>query len=185
MRRSLSLLVSLVSLALISSARADQVDNPAYKSWASQKPGTSISLSTSTTANSQTVKMETKTTLSAVADDKVTVSIDSTMDMNGQKMPIPTQSRDLKKTIDTNATQSPMDITPDILAKASEESVTVPAGTFKAKVIDINFSQQGANFKGKMWFTNDVPGGIVKSEITSDGAVKSETKMELTAIDKK
>jgi molybdenum cofactor biosynthesis enzyme MoaA len=183
MRRSLASLVCLTLICL--SARADQVDNPQYKAWASLKPGSSVTMSTTTSANGQTVKMETKRTLSAVADDKVTISVDSTMDMNGQKMTVPTQTQDVKKTIDTAASQAPTDITPDALAKATEESVTVPAGTFKAKAIDMNFSQQGANFKGKTWFSNDIPGGTIKAEITSDGPVKSETKMEITAIDKK
>ncbi len=71
------------------------------------------------------------------------------------------------------------------MAKATEESVTVPAGTFKAKVIEINMTQQGMNIKGKTWYCEDVPGGVVKMEASTDGAVKSQTSGELTALDKK
>jgi hypothetical protein len=63
--------------------------------------------------------------------------------------------------------------------------VTVAAGTFTAKVVELTTDQNGGTYKSKIWFSPDVPGGIVKMEINSDGPVKMTSSSELTALDKK
>jgi hypothetical protein len=100
---------------------------------------------------------------------------------------MPAQTVEIKKMVDP-ASQTPgqAKIDPKALENATEESVTVPAGTFKAKVIEQSGSIPGGNtYKSKVWFCEEVPGGVVKMEMSTDGAMKSTMTSELKEIDKK
>jgi hypothetical protein len=77
-------------------------------------------------------------------------------------------------------------IKPEQLAQAKNETLTVAAGEFTAKRIDIDRKEKGSNIKGKSWFSPDVPGGTVKMEMTiDDGKSSSRINSELSAIERK
>ena len=190
MRRKLCLIASICCLMLVcGSVRAEQKENPEYKLWAKYKPGTSTTLATSSDTAGQTSKMETKTTLSEVADDKVVVEVVTSMEAAGQKMDMPAQKIEIKKMVDVPAAtpEAPKDQPnmPKPETKTSEESVTVGAGTFKTKLTESTTTMEGNKMMSKVWTSDEVPGSVVKMESTTDGAMKSTTKMELKAFDKK
>lgn len=173
-------------MLLCNIARADQVENPAYKAWAKFAVGSSATLTMKTEAAGQTTTVQSKQTLSSLDDAKAVIQVETSMVFNGQTINTPAQKIEIQKTVDTSAAGAGQkNIDPKALENATEESVTVPAGTFKAKVIESTFSQAGSNFKSKVWYTEDVPGGVVKMESSSDGAVKSTVSSELAAVEKK
>ena len=110
------------------------------------------------------------------------------MEAAGQKMDMPAQKMEIPKAVpaappaDPNAPK--MDA-PKADTKTSEESVTVAAGTFKTKLTESTMDVAGSKTTSKVWTSDDVPGGMVKMEATTDGAMKSTTKSELKAFDKK
>jgi hypothetical protein len=169
---------------------AGQIENPMYTQWAKFKPGTSVTLATESNTAGQTSKMETKTTLKDLTDDKLTLETAMSMDAGGQKMDMPAQTMEVKKMIDDPAAaagaagQAQANM-PKPDTKTSDESVTVAAGTFKTKLTEATMDVGGNKTVSKTWTSDEVPGGVVKMEATSDGQMKSTTKMELKAFDKK
>jgi hypothetical protein len=189
MRRMALMVASVCCLMFVAaSVRAGQIENPQYKEWAKYKPGTSMTMATTSDAGGQTSNMETKTTLKEVTDDKVVLDISMSMDAGGTKMNMPAQTSEIKKMIDApaaDATAAAAANAPKPDTKTSDESVTVGAGTFKAKVTEATMDAGGSKTTSKTWMSDDVPGGMVKMEATTDGPMKSTTKMELKAFDKK
>lgn len=188
MRRMALMFISVCCLMFVTtSVCAEQIENPQYKEWAKYKPGTSTTMATTSDAGGQTSSMETKTTLKEVTDDKIVLDISMSMDAGGQKMNMPAQTTEIKKMIDApaaaDATAAANAPKPD--TKTSDESVTVGAGTFKAKVTEATMDAGGSKTTSKTWMSDDVPGGMVKMEASTDGPMKSTTKMELKAFDKK
>jgi hypothetical protein len=41
------------------------------------------------------------------------------------------------------------------------------------------------NFKGKLWRSDEVPGGVVKTNMTFDGKQSGDISLQLTAIHRK
>lgn len=75
---------------------------------------------------------------------------------------------------------APMQLTPESMEGAvikKEVDVQVPAGKFKADLLE--FAYMGADLKVRMWRVKNVPGGLVRAEI-SHGS-KSEWVTELKA----
>src|ERR1700691_4289336 len=88
---------------LCNMARADMVENPAYKAWAKCGTGSSATLSMKNEANGQTSTMELKPTLQSVDDDKAVIQSVSTISVNGQNITTPAQTIEIKKMVDTTA----------------------------------------------------------------------------------
>ena len=188
MRRMAMLLSACGLMAVCASVRAE--DNPMYTQWAKFKPGTSTTIVTSSEAAGQTSKTETKTTLSEVTPDKVVIETAMSMEAGGQKMDMPAQKTEIPKKMETppatpNATPAAQPDMPKPVSKTSDASVTVPAGTFKGKLTESTMEMAGSKTTSKVWTSDDVPGGMVKMESVTDGAMKATAKSELKAFDKK
>jgi len=174
-------------LMICAAARAE--DNPAYAQWAKFKPGTSTTITMNSEAAGQTSKMETKATLVEVTPEKVVVESVTSMEAGGQKMDMPAQKMEIKKAMDPAPavdaeTQKQIDAA-KASAKTTDESVTVAGGTFKAKCTETTTEANGMKSVSKVWTSDEVPGGMVKMEATTSGAMASTTKGELKTFDKK
>ena len=174
-------------MLVCATARAE--DNPAYTQWAKYKPGTSTTIAMTSDAGGQTSKMETKSTLAEVTPDKVVIDVVTSMVAAGQKMDMPAQKMEIKKVMDPTPPMDPETQKQVDAAKAnsktSDESVTVAAGTFKTKCTETTADMNGMKTTSKVWTSDEVPGGMIKMEATTDGAMKSKTTSELKAFDKK
>lgn len=175
----------IVSCLISGSVNAEKIANPSYETWNKLGVGSSSTLKSMTDAMGNTTEGETTTTLVEKSAEKVVVEIKASMTMAGQKMDLPAQKIEYPAQIDkepagTNpATAAPVD------AKVTEESVTVPAGTFKCKVVESSTEANGMTTKSKSWTSDEVPGSLVKSETVTEGAMASKTTMELAKIEKK
>src|SRR5688572_24967322 len=95
---------SLLTAALILSAGtfcyAEKIDNPAYKSWAKFKAGTTVTLKTESDMAGTKSDMETTTTLVELTADKAVVETKMSMNAGGQKMDMPAQKTDVPAKMD-------------------------------------------------------------------------------------
>jgi hypothetical protein len=187
MRKMIALFSAACCTMLVASVGAE--DNPGYTSWAKFKPGTSTTMTMTSDAGGQSSKTETKTTLTEVKPDKVVLSVVMSMEAGGQKMDMPAQSMEIPKTIETpkapdGATAAATDAA-KANSKTSEETVKVGGGEYKAKVTESTVEAGGSKTVSKVWMSDEVPGGMIKMEATTDGPMKSVTKSELKAFDKK
>ncbi|MEO6435062.1 MAG: hypothetical protein ABIP55_04780, partial [Tepidisphaeraceae bacterium] len=99
--------------------------------------------------------------------DNVVIEISGTMEMLGQKRPIPAQ----KQTI-------PAKIEKQNITETGAEKVEAAGKSFDCKVYEMaNQDPKTQGAKAKVWFANEVPGGVVKMEASMDqGSVKSTLK---------
>ncbi len=200
---SLSALVTLSIFAIASAqtkpsdaasdkpAAGEKVENPSYKAWMNYKPGTSVTMKGSTTAQGQDVELDVTTKLVSLDDEKAVLEVATVAKANGMEMPQPAQKMEVPKSVSKSDLEKPgKGFDPSLLANAKEEKVTVAAGTFNAKMIEFNKTQQGMTRSVKSWFSEEVPGGTVKQEVSGEGnqngqEMKFQMKMELSSIDKK
>ena len=174
-----------LSVALFAGfAHAEDIENPSYKLWSQYNPGTAVTINGTTDAMGNTSKMTITTTLKDKADDKLTLSMQTSISVMGKDMQGPAQTQEVPKMIDKAKLSPNMPSDADI-AKAPEESVTVPAGTFKCKKLEVHKTQGQMKIDGTSYYSEDVPGGMVKVEMTGTGQMQSSTTMQLQSIDKK
>jgi hypothetical protein len=164
-------------------ARGEQVVNPIFKSWEKVKVGSSTTLSMSTLVEGRSTKMEVKGTLIEITADGAVVENAVTVYLGGAPMQAPTQRTTIKKMVERDS-KDPGQLDAAKLEKATDEKVTVPAGTFDAKVIVINGEKDGVTMDGKVWFSEQVPGGTIKMDIRTQGK-HADVTAELTAMEKK
>jgi hypothetical protein len=165
-----------------SMTRAADTENPEYKSWAGQKPGTVVKYHM-TTAGATKMEMDRSVKLIEVKPDAVTVEDTTVMDMNGTKINTPAQKRSIPAKGAAAGAAPNAGAAGGAAAKESEESVDVAGKAYKCKVVEASNEANGMKTKSKTWTSTDVPGYIVKMTATTEGAVKSETSMTLTGID--
>jgi hypothetical protein len=178
--------MAMICLALVNTVRADDmIDNPAYQQWAKFNKGTSVTYTTDSTTMNNTSTITTTTTLTDLTPDKATVQIASSMTVSGNKMDLPAQTQDIpakiKKPADSTGAQPADEPKQDV----SHESVQAIGKTFDCKKTTVTTDQNGMTSKATTWTCDDVPGGVVKMEAEVSGAMQSNTKMMLTAMDVK
>lgn len=130
--------------------RAGQVENPEYKAWASFKVGSSRTLTGKTTGGFKTIELQDQAILVEIQNDKVMI-----LHPNGvaQVKPAPLPAKVDEKNAKLVGT----------------ETVQAMGKSFKCKVYEMAkiSSPNGAkSSQTKKWICDDVPGGIVKVEVS-------------------
>lgn len=158
MKPLLHLVLVVLSLSLIvSSSPADEIDNPQFNSWNKFGVGSSAVLEGKIDVGPTTMTMTTTRTLKEKADDHVVIEITAASEMMGRGRSSPPISRTINKTTDKK------DVT-----ELGNEKVEAAGKTYDCKVYEMKgMSPQSADAKAKVWFSPDVPGGVVKMEVTS------------------
>ena len=174
--------LSLVG-AQVARAAEEQVENPAYKSWKAQKPGTTVTLENSTAVAGQTFKTEITQKLLELTPEAATV--ERTMKINIPGAPArPPQKETIPAKVDkSKATpgQLPPGAKGEIKDKGTEK-VTVAGKSYTCKVHEFSGESNGIKTTGKMWTSEEIPGGLAKLESNVAG---SDVKMEVTKIETK
>ena len=165
MKNILTGIAALMALAVAGMA----ADN---SGWSNFKPGSWVKLKTTTetaVAGQKTaMASDMKMTLVAKTADKATIETETTMMGNTTKTKadIP-----LNPTGKAAAAQN--------TAKMGSETITVAGKTFKCKTAEVQSDANGMKITTKSWIADEVPGGLVKSESVSTGAMSSKTSMVL------
>lgn len=167
----------LTMITFVGAARADDA-NPRYTAWAKYGVGSSETIEGDINQGPVVIHSKTVTTLKQVADDHVTVTVQTTVTVNGQDHAQPPRDQDIPATSGA-----------DKYKDDGEEDVTAVGKTFKCEVYE--FNSAGAAAPGpagamgpstaKVWTCTDVPGGVVKIGITGAANVT----MLLTAYEAK
>jgi len=149
---------TVLGLALMArSASAEQIDNPRYQVWSSFKVGSNSTMTGSMDMGQFKMQLERKQTLTEVADDHVTIEIQTTTNMMGQARP----GKPRKETITAKVEKSDV-------KDLGEETVEAMGKSFKCKVLEFTTEQpagpggQMVKADTKVYVTKDVPGGQVK-----------------------
>ena len=65
------------------------------------------------------------------------------------------------------------------------ERIEVAGKSYECRVIEFSGEHQGNKATGKSWVSEEVPGVLVKTLVTSEGPVAAEIKMELMSVELK
>jgi hypothetical protein len=181
-----SLGLSLVA-GQVARAAEEQVENPAYKSWKAQKPGTTVTLESSSAVAGQSFKSEIVQKLVEVTPEAATVEMTTKINIAGappqqpQKVKIPAKVDKSKGT----PGQLPPGVKGEMKDKGTEK-VTVAGKAYSCKVYEFTGESNGIKTTGKTWTSEEMPGGMVKLESTSNvGGNDAKTTMEVTKIEPK
>lgn len=157
---SVSIVALFVALAVPALAFADeQVDNPQFKAWSSYGVGSSATMSVE--MQGMPVKVTFLQKLVEKAADHVVIEVSSITEINGAQHASPPTKRTINsKTNKTNLDES----------STTTEDIAVAGKTFKCKVFQMKgASAQAPDALSKVWFSSEVPGGMVKVEVNSAG----------------
>lgn len=134
-----------------------QSKNPEYDHWANCKAGSWVKLKVEAEQGGIKILMESTHKLLELTAEKAVVERKSKTTVGGQAQPEDTEKEDVPAGNDPNPTK---------IEKEGDEEIDV-AGK-KLKCHWIQGSQKEA--KVKFWISKDVPGGVVKAELTAPNA---------------
>jgi hypothetical protein len=168
-------------------ARAEQVDNPAYQSWAKQKVGTTVSHESTSAVAGQEFKTEMAQKLVELTKEKAVIEATTKINIPGAPPPQP-QKMEIAAKVDA-AQAKPGQMPPGMKGEVKEqgsEKVEVAGKSYTCKVYTMTGEAQGAKMTGKTWTSDEVPGQLVKMESTIDTqGQKVKSTMALTKIEAK
>jgi hypothetical protein len=168
-------------------AAQDKVDNPEFANWSKFKKGTSVTMKSVSSFNNMSSEATITSTLIDVGADKLVIEMTSAVKSAGMEFKGEPMKRDVSKTVTLPEGFKKEDFSkgkPPGTYEEGTETLKVGGSDVKTKWYKYKFEVQGTKTEAKMWMSEDVPGIMVKSEMTSSGAVATTTKMEVTEIKK-
>jgi hypothetical protein len=166
-----------IAALLLAVGAQEKIDNPQYALWKSFKPGSWVKHKMVMDAGGRVVETEATSTLVEVTPDKVVLEHKTVMNMAGRKMEMPANKMEVPSKIEKKEGQK--------APSEKEEDVTVDGKTYKCKSMEWEqTADKGQPMKGKGWVCTDVPGGVVKSEMSTPQLPKP-MQMTLLSFEKK
>jgi hypothetical protein len=176
-------------LVCAGAARAeDTVENPEYASWSKFNKGTSVTLKSTITIRDKPSEQALTFTLVEVADDKVVVTLEVVIKVQGEVLKANPVREEIPKKLKLAKGQKKED------ALASKPEGTFDEGKETLKVGGVETKTRWFKFKttsargtvteGQVWVSSDVPGVIVKRHETSGGQVPVTSVTDLIEIKK-
>lgn len=182
MRRPLApAITALVAAVALAPAAAEEVDHPAYTSWAKHPIGTSITMRSSTASANSTLTTTTTTKLVALKPDVATLESVKVSDATGttvvgrpeiyeQRRPFPLFGGVKKEDIGK----------PSGAGAKGEETLTLAGREFKAVWYDARSKGDGGlDLTTRTWLSDEVPGRLLKS-VTQIPKAGTTITVELT-----
>ena len=168
------LAVVAILLSTVATAGAD-VDNPEYQRWSGFKAGAWVKFKMVSEAGGAKTEVEQTVKLVELTPAKAVVEIG--MVTGGNKFPA--QKREIPAKIQTEAAKAPKDAKASKAAEGSED-IDVGGKKVKAHWVESTTETGGNTTVAKVWQAKGVPGGTVKMEARTTGAVTSKTSMVAT-----
>lgn len=141
--------------------------------WSNHKVGSWVKLKMELDVQGVKLLVHTRHTLAETGADKVVVERKTKVSTNGMEQPEENEKEEIFKGKDKD---------PVKIEKESDEEIDVAGKKMKCHVIE--GTQKDGTHKVKFWVTKDVPGGVVKAEI-SGGDIPAPMKIVAVEWEKK
>ena len=164
--------LTVVAIILSTVATAGAEDNPEYKSWSGFKAGAWVKFKM--VSESSGAKTELEQTVKLVEMTNAKAVVETGMVMAGNKLPA--QKREIPAKITLEAAKAPKAPKP----AEGDEDIDVGGKKVKAHWIESTTDIGGNKTVAKVWQAKGVPGGTVKMEARTTGAVTAKTSMVAT-----
>ena len=181
-----TLLPALTMLVAVTSAQAETIENPAYKTWAGQKVGTVVTLSMATEAGATKSDATMTYTLTALTAEGATVEMVTTVKTSGMEFKTPAQKVEVKKLVELPPGRGKDHFDkPEGLVEQGTETVKIDGVEYKTKWTVTKTNANGAEMEAKVWVADEVPNMLVKMESKSKVmGTASTTTMTLLSVKK-
>jgi hypothetical protein len=165
----------------------DKVDNPEFANWSKFKKGTSVTMKSVSSFNNISSEVTITSTLVEVGADKLVIEMTNVVKAAGMEIKGEPAKRDVTKTVTLPKEFKKEDFAggkPPGTYEEGTETLKVGGTEFKTKWYKYKADVNGVKTDAKMWMSEDMPGIMVKSEMTTSGAIATTTKMEVTEFKK-
>lgn len=165
----LACLFLIVGTVVAAPAAAQDVPNPAYEAWSKFKPGATARIVGSTKTMGMETTVEITTKLVEITPQQATVEVSAVINAGGNKMEQPAERAPVAARVKQADSPAPV----------GEEEVTLDGKKYRCRVYELKRTEDGTTVVARTWMSDEVPGGIVKVESSTQGAVVSDTRFEL------
>jgi len=182
----LAAVAALLALAPAAVAQ-EKIDNPEFGTWSKYKKGASVTMKSTTEFAKTSSETVMTFTLVEVGADKLVIETTSVAKINGMEIKVPPMKRDVTKTIELPKGAKKEDFSSGKPAGTTEEgteTVKVGGTEVKTKWYKYKVEMDGTKTEAKMWISDDVPGGMVRSEMILTGKFASTIRTEVTEFKK-
>ena len=168
-------------------AQEEMVENPEYASWSKFKTGTSVTMKSTNVIGGRMSEVMITTTLLSVGADQLQIESSSVVkDQDKEFKPKP-DKRDVLKLVPLPKGLLKADfaeLKPPGTTEEGMETLKLAGQEIKAKWYKYSVDREGTKINAKRWVSTEVPGNIVKSEMTNTGAFASTIRLELVEFKK-
>ncbi|MGH7177516.1 MAG: hypothetical protein ACREJC_09070, partial [Tepidisphaeraceae bacterium] len=183
--RSPALFGLLVTFAFTFPLRAaDKVDNPQYASWAKHQVGTSVTMKIEVETGPMTVNQQMVQTLKEITPEKAVIESVVKTEMAGQTDERKV-SRDIPAKVEPDRIDVPADMKNGTAKTVGKETVEIAGHSYDCRIVEFSGDGQQGKASGKSWRSEDIPGGLAKSDMVVEAQMKMNIGLVTTAVDLK
>jgi hypothetical protein len=161
----MKILMILATAGLVGTLQ--EKENPAFKYWSAWKVGAWAKYKTVTDTSGVKIEIETTTKLVEIAPEKAVVESTSKSTVAGRERTNAPRKQEIKR----------MDPKMGAIDKEGDEAVESGGKSYKCHWILTSTDSGGDKVTMKLWFAKEVPGGVVQSEVVSEGALTIKTQL--------
>ncbi len=181
---SISFAVVVVCIFAALSRGADMAENPAYRHWAKFKPGAYVMFTSAIEqrggdadgARIANVKMTMTRKLIDLTAETATVEVEVTTVVAGRTMNPPARRTEIPARIEASKVKNGANWFQDMGrgevqvsdVQEGDEEITVLDKKLKCHWVSATIKQASMTSKTKMWISDAVPGGLVKTQMTGE-----------------
>lgn len=179
-------LACLAALVLTTgSARAEDVENPAFASWSKLKKGAAVTHKSISTINGQASEQTLTHTLVEVAVDKVVVEMQVTIVVQGNIVKPNAVRQEIPKALAVPKGAKKADVLagkPEGTFDEGTETLKLDGKELKTRWFKYKTEVAGRVVQGQKWLSADVPGLLVRQHESTGGAVPVDSVLDLVEI---
>lgn len=163
------------------------VDNPEYQSWSKLAKGTSLSIRSISVVSGRSSEVIITNTLVETTPEKVVIETALLLKERDQDFRPPVEKQVIAKMIalpkGISRTEFAAGKPPGTIEEGTE-TLNIAGRELKTKWYTYREEVAGTKIEGKRWFSSEVPGNIIKSELKTTGILSTTARLELIEFKK-
>jgi hypothetical protein len=177
--RKLALAFVLLASA---AARADEVPNELYERWKDWKVGSSVTFHSDVDTAGVKVEYEATSTLIEITKEKAVVEVTGFTKLGDKRLDAKPKRFEYTATVKKPEPKADSDTAS---RKEGDEELEVQGKKLKCHWVEQKTDNGTSKTTERSWFSSEVPGGVVRQDVTVDGAAKNTTHSVVTKFEKK
>ena len=184
MKRMFFVLTLVIGLS--ATAKAESIENPVYTSWSKYKPGTVLTMKSTSEFGGQKNISTMISALKEITADTISIKLVVVISAGGMEIKTPPQKIEVKKMTELPPGKTKADYDkPEGVLDQGTETVKIDGVDYKSKWTKMKIDSNGTVTESKAWTSADIPGMVVKSESKSIiMGMTSTSTMEVMSVKK-